>query len=461
MKPIDLIRARIEAFICDYAEWNSKFYNRGDLDFPDLSKAQKAFKPISSRHFTPDNETAHGLGMSLGWPPEHLPENEEITGITKLSDLEVLVDTSSKQGIKQYFEYRIRKVGGKWLIHHVTTLSSGKQDKVKDLDLKTLARRRYKPVLVSDIPAGLASLFVGPTRLRTIRGVTATKVMHVGTISAPSGFITGDDPGNWQRGAEVFEMPIPAGHHEIELVTDRKLGIVGAARIVFHQHKTKSSFARATRKAPNTISTAQSHVIGIDGGILGVADAGAILSLSPRERERLYQRLASASGQRGACGAVSVPLDDSTVAWAIRSGCGDGGYPAFWQLDANGKPQSLIFDFMDLSQAIWETVRVPLPTNDTNLCAYSKALKQHGVAFRFGQERGSAFLTVRSKTSTSTKVFDSQGHLAFDSEAHGCSVCGDETTYHFPKELFRFGLRELELRIYQGHRYEIITDTHR
>src|SRR5438045_8011907 len=105
--------------------------------------------------------------------------------------------------------------------------------KTNDLDLKTIAATRGPPIPAKEFPSGLDRLFDRPARLRTRRGLANTEIRRVGRIEAPSGFFACDDPGLWNDGAAVFDMTIPAGKHAIDLLTDDKMRIVGAARVVF------------------------------------------------------------------------------------------------------------------------------------------------------------------------------------------------------------------------------------
>src|SRR5262249_15827644 len=146
----------------------------------------------------------------------------------------------------------------------------------------------------------------------------------------------------------------------IELVIDDKLKIVGAARITLQSRKQAGFFAYATRKHATEPLGSNSHVIGVDGGTVGVVDAASLMALPRRERERLYHALCDASVGKQRRGAAFVQLDPRSQAWAIDSGCGDGGYAAYWQLSKEGEPLSLAFDFADLALPIWKTVKVPL-----------------------------------------------------------------------------------------------------
>lgn len=456
MSAKNAIRERVEGFVRDFASWNAKFYQPGDSGkLLDWKAARHDFEMVAARHFV-SNENVSGVGLVIGWPPEHSPEQETIVSIVEHSDEQAVVETELRQSLKSYYEYSMRRVGDEWRIASVQMLLSSKSDVVNDLDLRTLGRGLHEPVLMNEFPAGLEQLFGRSVRLQTRHGVANTEVTLAGTIEAPSGFLTGDDPGNWQSGVAVFDKRIPPGRHEIELVTDDQLKIVGAARVVFDRHKKGNSFAYATRGEAAGHDTANSHVIAVDGGIIGLADAGAIISLSRRDRERLYTQIAGASLRKGTQGAAFIALSSSLQVCAIDSGCGDGGYAAYWHLDEKGQPISLIFDFVDLAMPIWDTLRLPFEIEKWDGVIEGATPKSRNVSVRLGCEGNQRFLSVNSDKETKTKLFDLNGRVTFDSEDFGCSVCGNETTYFLPESFPKSLAGELEVQVYLGHGYEII-----
>jgi hypothetical protein len=190
--------------------------------------------------------------------------------------------------------------------------------------------------------------------------------------------------------------------------------------------------------------------------MIGLADAGAVISLSRREREKVSIKLAEASLSKGTRDAAFLELPGSHRIWAINSGGGDGGYCAYWHLDAAGHPMSLIFDFADLALPVWETVRVPLKMSAPTGLITDRKLQRRALAIRFGHQRNQRTLMVKSDKTTKTKIFDSGGQIVFDSDGYGFSICEGETSYHLPHDFPVNLAGELEVQIYLGHRYEIV-----
>ncbi|MCI0748065.1 MAG: DUF4241 domain-containing protein [Verrucomicrobia subdivision 3 bacterium] len=451
-----LIRARVEAFIRDFAKWNAKFYPAVfGTELLEWDPIQKEFvRTVSSRHFMP-GERVGDVGCGVGSPPEHSPRHEKIILIDQRSETEALVETKAKKGGGRFYEYAVRWDGNEWQIARLQTFFAATGERVTDVALKALARSRAKPLWTKGVPAGLERSFKGGASLRTRYGVSRIKVVSAGVLEAPSGFLACDDPGEWQWGAAVLEIRIPPGKHEVDLVIDDNLQIVGAARVVFDGRTTNGVYAYATRRyRTRKVRRSLSHIVGVDGGMVGLGDAGAIIGLSRRERERLYWRIVDAQLGKHAKGAVFVPIDSATKAIAIDSGCGDGGYEAFWKLDRAGRPLELILDFADLALAVWDKVKVPFTRGRSISSIGKRRLRSYGVSVHFGHEGTQQILMVRGDKEVRVKIFDTGGNMLFGSEGGGCSQCDNETRYYLPANFPRNLSGHLELEMYMGHRYE-------
>lgn len=449
-----LIRSRVKAFLTDFAKWNAKFY-KSAFELVDWDQARKDFeKTVASKHFLGGGVS--GVGNGVGHPPEHSPEDESILTIDLRSGREAVVETIRERGVPEYYEYVVRQVGEQWRIAGVQTFFSDKNEVVKaDADIKRLARQRRKSIKAKEFPEDLHRLFVGPARLNTRFGVTKTKIVRVGTIETPSGFLACDDPGSWQCGVSVFELEVPKGKHEIELVLGNNPEIVGAARVVFNR-KTGGTYADATRRLAEKQPGAKTHLISVDGGMVGLVDAAAVIALSRRERERLYGKVVEAKGESRRRRAEFIALDNGPEMVAIDSGCGDGGYFAFWQLDKAGRPLSLVLDFADLALPRWESITVAFNLRDGKGTLSNGPLRAHGANVRFERESDRQLLIVRCSRETKVKILNAGDQTIFDSEGYGCSVCGDETTYHLHQRFPRNLRGKLEVQIYRGDRYEFV-----
>lgn len=462
MNKNDAIRAGMEEFLRDCETWKSNTRPPesieamlSSLEIVDHEARREEFQVTVGRHFvSPQAAAAVQAMVATGW--ESTVELERIAGIDHHAPDAAIVETETGGLRKAYNIYKLCLVGGVWLIASMQTFHAGREEKVEDPDLGVLGASLPAPVQATTFPEGLSDLFDGPARVRTSWGVVATRVTSVGEIAAPSGFLAGDDPGRWECGAEVFEMRIPPGRHRIDLVTEERTGTVTAARVVVGRSQKGVSIAFATRRSATNHAAPESHVIGVDGGIIGLADAGSLIRLSRREREALYQELASASLQMGNRGAAFVPLSGLAEAWSIRSGGGDGGYCAYWSLDTKGNPLALVFDFAELAMPLCETLRGSFQISKGVSRVDQRELESRGIEVQFGRDRRHQTLKVRSPISTRTKLCDPAGRTLFDSEGSGCSQCENETVYHLPRNWPERLSGVFEVQVHLGNRYEIV-----
>jgi hypothetical protein len=390
-----------------------------------------------------------GIGQSIGTPPEH-SKQEKIVSINQKSKSEALVETEFLEAYSKYYEYTMRKVGNDWRILKIQTFHCNSEERVKDVDLHSLRPKAAKAVPQTEVPSGLDELFARPLRLQTSSwGVVQTKIVAAGEVFIPSGYLAADDPGCWESGAAVLEQQLPPGRHKLELVIGVKPKIVAAARLNFGGKGAGVAFA--TRRIPGNHSQKNTHIIGVDGGMIGLADSKALGLLSRRDRERLYHQLCEALDKKRDAG--SIALNSHTEAWAIRSGCGDGGYAAYWLLGKDKNPVSLIFDFAELALPVWETLHVPFVRKGAHIKITDSELRNRKISLKFTMEEGVQRLCVKSKRETVTKLFSPNNQLVFDSAGSGCSMSGDETFYLLPEDFSRCIEGKIELQIYMGHKY--------
>lgn len=74
-------------------------------------------------------------------------------------------------------------------------------------------------------------------------------------------------------------------------------------------------------------------------------DFVAYAAMTRRVKAAAFQRFSAA--ERPA--AIEVPLGGADVGIAVDSGYGDGGYPVYWGVDAEGRVAQLVVGFMVLA----------------------------------------------------------------------------------------------------------------
>jgi hypothetical protein len=333
-----------------------------------------------------------------------------------------------------------------------------------DVDLDELAEQRARLDSTQDFPTGLERLFAGPSRLRSRDEIIETEIVYAGNFNLSSGFVSGDDPGNWQWGAAVFEMKVPAGTYPVELVAQKSMGVIGAARIVFNRSTEVATRAYARRKDNQKIPKADtyyknSYVIGIDGGVLGLADARDVSALTVRQREDFYHRMVEVSGRERAKRYWFVSLYADRMALVISTGYGDGGYPAYWLLDADGRPVSLVFDFVDLGEPTYEIVKLALANQLLQGEVLAPELAARHMSVAFTHESDAIILDITADGVTAAALFDGAGNLIASSDSSGSRHFGQTRGYYLPKTLPKRLSGHLEIQIYLGHRYHFVSET--
>jgi hypothetical protein len=426
-----------------------------------MDRAKEALKEPSARHCTPPGLlTDEFSGVPV--PPKD-PSDRSIVSVQIRSDSNAVVETQLKgQSPPTYQVFSLRKVDEQWRIARIELFSTPANQRVDgDPDLDELAKRQPALDAAQDFPEGLERLFEGPARLKSRDGMCETEIVQAGKFNVWSGFIAGGDPSDWRWGAAVFEVKLAPGAYPVELVVEKELGVIGAARIIFNRRTKPATRVYARRRDNQTIPKAEnyyenSYVIAIDGGVLGLADARDVSALTVRQREEFYNRMVEQTERDRAKGHWFVKLSGDRMALTIHTGHGDGGYPAYWLLDKEGRPVSLLFDFVDLGEPIYETLQVTLNNQllDGELSAPELAARHVSVAFT--KENGLRILDITTEHAVSAALFDRTGKVIANSESAGSRQFGKTKGYYLPKTLPERFSGRLEIQLYRGHRYHFV-----
>jgi hypothetical protein len=190
---------------------------------------------------------------------------------------------------------------------------------------------------------GVASSSGTPTTLSTVSA--GDLVLPTGRVVATDIFFVDTEP---------FARSLPAGRHPVSLLwstQDPALGgDVAAAMIrVAPGDPVSWELALVAGQDPATLKPDEFFGYGVDSGTGCFASAEALAVLTAENfdsyAERVQKGMSPSDGVFNST--VDLTVDEATGANVIgfRSGYGDGAYPSWFGLDADGEPLVLLTDF--------------------------------------------------------------------------------------------------------------------
>ncbi|MCS2609550.1 DUF4241 domain-containing protein [Halomonas dongshanensis] len=159
------------------------------------------------------------------------------------------------------------------------------------------------------------------------------KLESIGKLRVSSGVLGILDFGYNLYDLEPLQRRVSPGGYPVEYVTIN--GYVAGIRVKFKDSEESVKWYAANTPSGN-------GVYSVDSGNLAIFDVGKLMSLSRIKKERIL----SVWSLGGKPGLVSMVDEDDCV--ISTSGFGDGYYPAFWGVNAQGEVSSLYIDFMIL-----------------------------------------------------------------------------------------------------------------
>lgn len=163
---------------------------------------------------------------------------------------------------------------------------------------------------------------------------TFTVVSPMAALVTSSGVLSIGDYGDDNKDALPLARTVEPGTYPVERVV--AFGRNAAVRVRFSDELVTSWFPASL--------PAGGHVIGVDAGCVYIADFVAYAAMTFPAKEKVYDKFLTL--EEPAAGAFAMGKSNKGV--ALASGYGDGSYPAFWGLDAQGNTAQLVIDFMVL-----------------------------------------------------------------------------------------------------------------
>lgn len=322
---------RVNAFIADYLRTHTKH----PMSSTDFDAWEAAIRILNNAHFI-GNAGMH-MAQSQSSIPDHDPTIEKIIGTTVRSGATFVETKTVHMTMANYYEYEVRQVGNDWRIVRMDDFLYpeskplvDEKDRVRLTESKAIALRQIPP----------QESFNGNQLLKTNRKVrlegenkdSELQIRDVGSLNVRTGTLVVADFG---YGASLFAplaIRVAPGQYKVQVAT--AYGRNAALQVRF-------SDAAIKQWHPADV-TSGGHVAGVDAGNMAVFDVAAVLDISARNHSRAFAGY-TANGKRPYSGLMTVTNPNDVL--IADSGFGDGRYPSYWGLDANGKPVVLVVDF--------------------------------------------------------------------------------------------------------------------
>lgn len=336
--------ARVHKFMADFeAQWQvaaPAFENR-DPDDPKRAFRQwrELMDQTTRAHFI--TNTTVNLASSFSRPPEYGPGSENLLR-SEIDGDTAYVLTQSTSPLKKFHEYTLRQQDGEW---RIATISDYYAEPTAPFVDRAAVDERIAECApdahFNDMPTAQSQL--DERRMFTDRTVTLNDgstadahVEEIGTLSTNSGVLSVLDFGYDNDDARPLARTVPSGSYPVDRVT--AFGRNAAVRVRFTD---TDPVAWHPASIPGS-----GHVVGVDAGCVCLVDYPAYATLTHRAKAAVFDQLSTF--ERPA--AMPVPLGDS-LGIAVESGYGDGSYPAYWGIDADGRTAQLVVDFMILVES--------------------------------------------------------------------------------------------------------------
>lgn len=339
--PSNAAEERVQQFMVEFdAQWRAAApaFERDDLDDGAFDLWRELMEQTTRNHFT-DSSAVH-LAQSFSTPAEHGIDAERLVRSETQGHIAyVLTQSTSRLG--SFYEYTLCAQGPDWKI---SAIAEHFGDPTEPFVGRAAVDERLLPCApdapVAEMPEDEAQL--DQTHNFTDREVsdeddgetTQAQVSRVGTLVTSTGVLSVLDFGYENDDARPLARTVVPGAYPVDRVTG--FGRNAAVRVRFSEEMPVSWHPASLAEG--------GHVIGVDTGCVCIVDYVAYSTMTRREKAAAYERFTAAPRPA----ALEVPLGGTDVGLAFDSGFGDGGYPAYWGVDAHGNTAQIVVDFMVL-----------------------------------------------------------------------------------------------------------------
>ncbi|WP_458112319.1 DUF4241 domain-containing protein [Arthrobacter sp. R1-13] len=437
----DEVRSRIDAFVADFhTRWQRSGKSPGMFSFdPGAFQVWTGeLAELVATHCAPGVRT--GQEGALSSSPAHDPAAEQIT------DVEVAEDTATVRSVIQtagnttyYHEYQLLRGDDGWRISHISTfLDPPGKPLVDPAVAEALMQRTSARAALPDLPAHLEldfpGLFTAGRMVEPFGEPARLDVLHLGKITCASGVLTVLDFGFVDAHFVPLARRITPGTYAIEVATVS--GVTVAVRLLLSEAPAVS-----WHRAEFTDGT---YNVGVDAGNVALLDVGSLVMCQAQRVHAMFQehveRLIETPGTMfGLAGEV-------VDAVMVTSGYGDGAYPCYWGLAADGTLTSLVVDFQVLAENILRTSSVPFQPSPVS----TPELAGHELQIT---AKGGSFVVSNRGEDIRFRVLAPDGELLVDGNHLGTFITGGTSSKTWNPDVPPPPGSVLEVTEYLGYRH--------
>jgi hypothetical protein len=204
------------------------------------------------------------------------------------------------------------------------------------------------------------------------------------------------------------------------------------------------SDAAAVRWHPAQVA-AGSNVIGVDSANVAIVDLAALVQCEAQHVEELFQQQTTKLLEHA--GTIFSLRGDANDAVMVTSGYGDGAYPCYWGVAADGTIASLVVDFLVLVEDKIRVITVPWQLGPVD------APELAGHDLKIDGDGGSYVVRHRGGEISKIQVLAPDGTTLMDSDRLGLHVTGDQHSRTWEADTPPPPGSVLELTMHQGYRH--------
>jgi len=370
--------ARVTTFIADFHQEWARVGQPGDhvddKDLDDFDAWGAAMAGLVEAHFVAGSVTGSEGVMSD--PPEHDPATEQVVDVQIDGDRATVRSVRQDGGMPRYFEYRLQRTDGVWRIARVLRFLAPPGKPLVDPGRAT----RLLASATSDAPLAaldegdlldIPSLFEQDREVQLWGESIRIDVRPLGTVSLPSGVVAVRDFGYGNYALEPLARRIEPGTYRAEVSTTGPRN--AALRLLLSDEP-----AVQWRKAAIADGWG---IVGVDAGNVAIHDLAELVASEAQHVDTLFEdQAAGLQSAPGVVFSIGGKVDDAVM---VTSGYGDGAYPCYWGLAADGSLASLVVDFLVLAEDHKLLATVPLTPGHHQTDAGDLTITADGAGFEF------------------------------------------------------------------------------